>query len=342
LPQYLFFPNNEYYLIDPAQGYRGYGYQYGSILNSAIKQSQSVVPLQDFQGNHIGYPSVKEIFGANGEGGYKIYSFMADQLPKGNSRLDMSNYTASATISFPGGGSSSGIYGNGNFNNISPQNLTYYGGYDVDGYYPAAPAQIDFRRGQLLREETYDSSNTIIRTVYNTYAETFHEDTLIRGFKLFRTTASVYHFLDPIYGYNATFTGYDDAMTYYKLHTGISHLTSTITMDYKDGKAMTSTTRYGYESAYHTQKTSDTTVNSTGDSLINKTYYSFDYTSGATTDTVFGKMKKRNILVPIATRTWKNNQLINGTVTLYKDFSGSGVDTFINPSKIYAIETTSP
>ena len=345
VPKYLYFPNNEYYYQTGSisiGGYRGYNFSYGSIITCAIKQSQSIVPLQDFQGNHIGYPIVKETFGTNSEGGYKIYSFMADQLPAGNSRLDMSNYTASATISSQWFGNVSGIFGNGHFNDISPQNLTYFTGYNVDDYYPAAPTQVDFRRGQLLTEDTYDSAGARIRNVRNTYSETYHEDAWIRGFKLFRTTAAVYQYSDPVYGYHANFTGYNDAMTYYKLHTGISHPTSTVTTEYKDSKSFTSVAYYKYESTNHTLKTQDSTVNSIGDAIVNKTYYSFDYTNNVTTDTVIGKMKSRNMLLPVATRTWKNNQLLSGTVTLYKDFSSSGTDTFVNPSKIYALEITTP
>jgi len=338
VPKYLFFPNNEFYyqtgatLTNPVS-YRGYAFENSSVLVCAVKQSQSVVPLQDVQGNHIGYPIVKETFGTNGEGGYKIYSFMADQLPLGNSRLDMSNYTASATIGNPWYGNISGIFGNGHFNDLSPQNLVYFGGYNVDNYYPAAPTQVDFRRGQLLSEDTYDSANNLIRKVRNYYAETYHEDAWIRGFKIFQTNGT---------NIGSTESRTDDAMTFYKLHTGISHPTSTVTSEFKDGKSMTSIAFYKFESAYHTLKTSDSTINSTGDTIVNKTYYSFDYTNNATSDTVFGKMRSRNMLLPVAARTWKNGQLLNGTITLYKDFATSTPDSFINPSKIYALETTSP
>lgn len=330
-PQYLYAPHNEYYFQGYSwpsinSTYKGYTY-YDQDLLFLLKQSQSVVPLQDFQGNHIGYPIVKEIFGPNGEGGYKIYYFMADQNVRGSSRLDISNFTALGTVTNGPQGIQSGLYGNGKWNNIPPDSLVYYQGYNSNSYYPEAPPQVDFRRGRLMSEETYDSSNVMLKNVINTYSETISEKNWIRGFKAFRVTAA-----------NSQLNY--DAMTFYKLHTGISHLISTQSTDYKDGKTMVSVTRYGYESAYHTQRTSDTTVNSIGDSLINKTYYSFDYTG--TADTVFAKMIKRNMLIPVSSRTWKNNQLIGGSITKFADFASSSADTFINPIKMYALETSFP
>jgi hypothetical protein len=332
LPQYLLTPVNEFYWLGNSwpiisTTYRGYAYDQNALL-FLMKQSQSVVPLQDFQGNHIGYPIVKEIIGANGEGGSKVYYFMADQLVRGNSRLDMSNYTSTSTVTNgPLGVPETGLHGNGQWNQIAPENLVYYQGYNVDTYFPAAPPQVDFRRGQLLSEETYDSGRVLIRNVINTFRETVSEKNWIRGFKIFRVT-------------HPTSNGVYDALTYYKLHTGISHPVMTVTSDYKDGKTMTSIMRYGYESAYHTQKTSDTTVNSLGDSIINKTYYSFDYTSAA--DNVFAKMKARNMLLPVSSRSWKNNQLVAGSITKYADFASSSVDTFVNPVKMYSLETSAP
>ncbi len=333
VPQYLINVQNEYFFsTDPSSGFQvGYqGYGFGSYLMNLIclvRQSQSIVPLQDFQGNHIGYPIVKEIFGSNGEGGSKVYYFMADQLFSNSSRLDMYNYTASTSIQtdfgvFPG------IFGNGHFNDILPQNLSYYSGSLLEHYYPAAPEQVDFRRGQLLGESTYDSNHVLLKIVRNIYKENYHENFWIRGFKFFRTSGLP--------------GAYNDALTYYKLHTGVSHLIYSTITDYKDAKAMATTHRYGYEDTLHTLQTSDTTLNSVGDSIITKTYYSFDYASNATADGIFGKMQKRNMLVPVATRTWKNNQLVGGTITQFKDFATSGTDTFVNPSKIYALETTVP
>ncbi len=227
---------------------------------------------------------------------------MADMLPK-SSRLDMSNYTASATITSQWNGNISGTFGNGHFNDIAPQDLAYYNGFGPM-YYPEAPPQVDFRRGQLMREETYDSVGKMIRSVRNSYSEIYHENIWIRGFKFFRTLSGFSEtpgngwfpsVSDPIFA---------DAMTYYKLHTGISHPVSTTTIEYKDGKSFTTVAYYKYESGNHTLKTQDSTVNSTGDAIVNKTYYSFDYANNATTDNVFGKMAARNILLPIATRTY--------------------------------------
>lgn len=335
IPKYLIFPVNEYYyrasnIPNFTAGYLGYTFQ--RDIFCAIRQSQSIVPMQDFQGNQIGYSQVKETFGDNGEGGYKLYNFFADQ-GLNTSRLHIDNYASYQTVSTPNYPSLSGIFGNGHFNDLQPENLVYYAGFDGDAYYPNAPLQVSFRNGQLLREETYDSSGTIISSVYNTYADKFNETYWIRGFKLSRS------FLGSFDAYSSV---YNDGLTYYKLKTGVSRLVSTQTTDYKNGKQFVTTTRFGYESAYHNSKTSDTTVNSSGDSIISKTYYSFDYTNGATADNVFAKMRSRNMLLPVAQRIWKNNQLIAGSITSYKDFSSSGADTFVNPSKIYALEISAP
>jgi hypothetical protein len=105
---------------------------------------------------------------------------------------------------------------------------------------------------------------------------------------------------------------------------------------------MTTKSYYAYESKYHTQRTSEKTTNSVGDTIVRKTYYSFDYGKQATTDSVFKKLKARNLVIPVSTREWKNGQLIGGTVTLFKDFASNSSDTFINPSKMYALQTSVP
>jgi hypothetical protein len=342
-PQYLIVPDNEYYFVSydgpmPNTTYRGYSHSYTymsqGVILSVLKQSQSIVPMQDYQGNQIGYPRVQEIYGANGEGGSKIYWYASDPPARGNSRLDISNFTTFATVANGTNGPTSGLLGNGHFNDILPQNLVYYMGYMVFDYYPYAPAQVDCSSGQLLQMDTYDSVGNLVRSSWNRYSEVDNENYWMRGFKAYRAS-----FTGPQPQY--TVFNYD-AMTYYKLHTGISHLASSGTTEYKDGKAMATSNYYGYESALHSLRTSETTVNSIGDSIVSKTYYSFDYANSATTDNVFGKMRNRNLLTPISTRVWKNNQLLSGTITQYKDFASASPDTLINPARIYSLETTTP
>lgn len=339
VPQYLIELHNEYYYPNWPQtvSYTGYNFSEFQTMRGLIRQSQSIVPLQDFQGNHIGYPGVKEIFGPHGEGGYKEYSFMSDQLMT-SSRLSIDNYTATASIQnggYGGQGIATGIYGNGKFNDILPINLTYYN--DYGRYYPYAPPQVDFRRGQLLNQEAYDSSGNLLQSVFNVYKQSYDETNWIRGFKFHRVTINF-----PGGGSVLPSSLNYDAFTFYKLHTGISHLVQTVTKDYKDGKTFTSTTNIGYESAYHTLQTSDTTVNSQGDSIINKTYYSFDYANSATSDNVFAKMKARNMLSPVSRRVWKNNKLVSGSITQYKDFASLSTDTLIHPQKIYSLDLSAP
>jgi YD repeat-containing protein len=331
IPKYLIESHNEFYfpMGQKYTSYIGYDMNEFRILRCMIKQSQSIVPLQDFQGNHIGYSIVKEIFGEQGEGGFKQYAYMADNYGS-TSRLDLYNYAALATINNDpyGGGTSSGLYGNGHFNDINPQDLQY-GPLYGDQYYPYTPSQVDLRRGQLLNEETYDLTGNIIKAVYNNYQQKYNETYWMRGFKLYRSAS-------PVQG------GTTDALAYYKLHTGISQLASTTTKDYKDGKEFITTVNYDYESAYHIQQTGQTTITSQGDILIDKTYYSFDYANNATADNVFAKMKGRNMVLPVSKLTWKNSQLVSGQITQYADYSGSSSDTFVNPSKIHVLETVNP
>lgn len=338
IPQYLINPVNEYYFERSGNmaSYRGYSIPFFQVpVYCLIRNSQSVVPLQDLQGNHIGYSSVKESFGPNGEGGYKLYGFFADQK-FGTSRVDMDNYTDYATIQHPMYGQITGNFGNGKFNEVNPEDLTYYNGMLYKQLYPEAPPQTDFRRGQMLFEETYDSSGNLIRVIKNSYVQKFHENFWLRGLKMFRSTVIVQSpggSSGPVY---------DDAITFYKLRTGISQLLSTVTIDYKDNKPFTTFTYNFYESDYHINKTGDSTINSSGDTIVTKTYYSPDYANTVTGDNVFGKMAARNMILPVATRIWKNGQLISGTTTLYKDFATVSTDTFINPHKIYALETAAP
>jgi len=339
-PKYLIDLHNEYFVSynwPTSTAYVGYDFNEFNLMRGLLRMSQSVVPLQDFQGNHIGYYSVKEIFGPHGEGGYKVRSFMADQM-KNDCRLDIYNFLTLATIQngdFMGQGPGSGLWGNGHWNDILPQNLAYHSSYD-EKYYPFAPQQVDFRRGQLLREETYDSNGVIIQSVINRYQETYCDTLWLRGFKFYRfqapmSNADVYHY-DPLY---------NNAYTFFKLRTGISHLVETITENYKDNKKFITDARYGYESQYHTQKTADTTVNSLGDSLISKTYYTLDYANTATSDNVFTKLKARNMVLPVSQRLWKNKKLMSGTITQFKDFASSSSDTIINPQKIYSLDVSS-
>ncbi len=356
MPQYLIIPNNEFYLVSGAPNYpsggnfyQGYTYPY-FVIRNIIKQSQSIVPLQDVQGNHIGYGQVTETLGVRGEGGHTVYQFQTNGFGNENSRLNMYNYTAYNTYQI-NGISFSGISGNGLFNQISPDSLTYHTGYNGVPYYPFAPNQVSFGRGRLGSTLTYDSAGNLIHSVYNNVSVTYREHYPIRGFKVFRTpvlnlngsSQSPDDLMSMGSNNHGLFTGaYWDAYTFYKLHTGISHIVSSVVTDYKDGKSLSTTTTYSYESAYHTLKTGETTINSQGDTIIKKTYYSFDYSNNTTPDTIFGKMNARHLLVPVATRIWKNSNLIGGTVTQYKNFAASSADTFVNPAKIYSMETTVP
>jgi hypothetical protein len=79
-----------------------------------------------------------------------------------------------------------------------------------------------------------------------------------------------------------------------------------------------------------------------GDQLLAKTYYTWDYAPGATTDNIFTKLRNRNLLMPVAQEVWKNSQLIKDTIISYRDFAYNVADTFINPGTVYAADIQSP
>jgi len=334
-PSYYLPVNNEYYYVTAlgsgSGGYDGYYSQPGAIF---LKQSQSIVPLQDEEGNLIAYPNVKESFGSSGSGsgGYKLYTFSAaPQINQQNtvSRLDFSNYTAYGSMQGTYNGSAitiSGSFGNGLFNEIPASSLTYASFQSAEQMYPATPQQVDVSTGKLIKEETYDSSNNLLESDTSIYDTTYHENYLIRGLKAYTP------YVNSVY----------NPLSYYKLHTGISHLRATIEKMYRNGQPVIKTTTYTYDSPYHTQSTTQTTTNSNGDVLFDQKYYSFDYAASATLDGVFTKMLNRNILVPVSTQSWINNTLVNGKITQFQDFAASSADTLIKPVTIYALETASP
>jgi YD repeat-containing protein len=324
-----------------AGGYVGPGFY--SAINQILRQSSGIVPMQDANGNHIVYPYVKETFGAHGEGGYTNYTFNSPNgnpiSPQVNSKLDFSTYTTTSMMPETSAtgvvDSVNEIVGNGHLNDttaaplILPQNLSYSQDYnDVVNTYPFVPKQVDLVSGKLLEEDTYDANGNPVRKVTYKYATNFHENFWIRGLEAYLPFAT------PQFPYNA--------LAFYKLHTGISHLISTIKQTFSGTNSVSEVTSYGYESPYHTLKTSDTTTDSQGNILIGKTYYSFDYANSATADNIFGKMKARYLLEPLHTQSWRNGNLVGERLTSYQDFAASAPDTLINPVHIYNLESSTP
>jgi YD repeat-containing protein len=228
-----------------------------------------------------------------------------------------------------------GLYGNGHFNDttaypaVKPQNLQYAN--NLNSTYPYAPTLPDYSRGQLASEYTYDASGKLVASIDNTYTLSLHDNALIRGVKCY--TSSTGAGMSTIAWY---------ALTYYKYHTGISHLTSTVKKTYNGASYVTETTNHNYESPYHTLETSSTMTSSQGDSYINRTYYSWDYANSATADNIFGKMKARNMLEPVNGSSWKNGNLVDAKITKYQDFAATAPDTLIYPGTVYATETVNP
>ena len=337
-PSYATTYLNEFYLVmtlGGTSGYLGNNFSLGRTPG-ALKQSQSIVPMQDADGAHIGYSTVTEIFGANGENGKKIYTY--DQgisnAENNSSKINPAVYLGNNTFASPGptlgiGNTGMGLYlGNGKFNEIPNSTLitNFLPNHSNTTDYPSAPEQIDLTRGDLLQTQTYDVSGNLLQQINNKYDTTLHGGALIRGVKGFENAAPVYN--------NAI----DDALTYYLLLTGICHLTYTATTNYENGSPIMDTVRYYYESPKHTLATGTKTTRSNGDSVTQKTYYSFDYYPTATTDGIFGTMQQMNILAPVAKEVWENNRMTGSVVTAYSDFNTDvTLGHVIKPYKIYML-----
>lgn len=339
VPNYVANFRNEFYLTETSGGTTGFlGNDYNLTRNPGmLKQSQSIVPMEDIDGAQIGYNTVTELLGANGENGKKIFTYdqgflnAEERSSKINPGIYMGNDSFAIEGMLPSGPSL--FLGNGLFNEIPPetlnQNLDL--SYSNTSFYPSAPEQIDLTRGNLLRVQTFDASGNLLKDVNNNYDTTFHGGYWIRGVKGFENTNG------------ALGNEYDDALTYYILHTGISHLRYTATTNYEGGNPQADTVFYSYESPYHTLATRVKTTRSNGDSLVQRTYYSFDYSPSATSDGVFGKMQQMNFLAPVEKEVWENNTLTGGQVTAYKDFNtNASFGSVIKPSKIYMLATTAP
>jgi YD repeat-containing protein len=333
-PRYSFLIElqNEFYPEDSGPGVGGYvGYYNWKTPVNMLRQSESILPLQDPQGNHIGYPFVKESFDTTGERGYVVRHYQAiASINSESSRTDMEKYTGTGTIL-----GITGRVGSGRYNEVQTDSLHYRSSSNGLPLFPLTPQQVDITRGNLLSVATYDANNHLLDSVTNVYGENYHENIKIRGFKTYNT-----QYKDGTNVGSVVVNRY--ALAFYRLHTGVSHLLSTTKINYRSGQPVTETTKYGYESPNHTLATSDTTSNSAGITFIGKHYYSFDYANGAAANNVFGKMKNRNLLLPVSTRKWRNGKLVGGTITSYKDFATTAPDTLINPEKVYNLESITP
>jgi YD repeat-containing protein len=342
VPSYVITYKNEFYLTETVggtTGFHGNGYAFDRIPGM-LKQSQSIVPMQDLDGAHIGYNTVTELFGANGENGKKIYTYdqgfiYADQ---NSAKINAEEFIGYDHFSNPypqfgiTGTTAWLSLGNRLFNEILPATLNQNLEAEYNNYfYPSAPPQIDLTRGNLMQVQTFDVSGNLLQNISNKYDTTFHSGYWIRGVKGFENPAPTFA--------NAI----DDGLTFYILHTGISHLTYTATTNYEGGNAVTDTVKYSYESPYHTLPTKITNLRSNGDSIIQKAYYSFDYSPTATADGMFGVMQQMNLLSPVAKEVWENNTMTGSQVTAYSDFNtNAALGHVIKPSKIYMLISNTP
>lgn len=304
-------------------GYIGYGST--SNIWGFTKSSSNIVPLQSFQGNHIGYSNVKEIYGENGEGGSIEYIYKSESLFSRSSRLHQNNYVYR---DFNGAN-----LPNGQFQTTQPQDLQYYTSYDYFQYYPGAPNQTDLLRGSLISLITKDANGNLVKKIVNTYQEKVHETYWMRGLKV------VSLFIPDDYNQPGLGGDTEYLLTYYKIRTGYSYVKTTEETTAKDGMQVTTMTDIAHESPYHTLPTTVSTTTSNGELLVKQTIYSLDYNNGVAPNDFYGKLKSRNMLVPLEERTWKGGKLIAAVAKEYKDFSSVSTDMTLQPYKVFELKT---
>lgn len=201
-----------------------------------------------------------------------------------------------------------------------------------------SPESREWRRGLLKKETLYNVLNQPVSETANTYE--FNLITSITNFKAgyqilksgtTNVATSPCHCTD-IYHYC------DIQRVFYQNITEQVKLTSTSKTVYDNGQHLVSTTNYFYDNPQNLQATRTETVNSKGDSLkvITKTAMEKENISTSVTLTsqaiaAIDTMLQKNIIsVPILTEKYRNNMLIERTLTNYKNWNGG----IIQPSDV--------
>ncbi|MEE4001699.1 RHS repeat domain-containing protein [Tenacibaculum sp. FZY0031] len=294
-------------------------------------------PLTTYQGNSIGYSSVKEYFGDKNNNVGKIeYSFTNFK----DSGLDLSydDYESSESyMTFPyhlpndfewlrGLPQVTNYYkknNNGSFTKIKSTSNTYkYGNQNLSQGYPTifAPRtkRLDISENMQDTDKTYYKDNYLYR-------------------------------LPLVHLYIAqdeTPQGWDNEHTEYKtfhLTGGIVDLVSKTETNFLYPENLATTTYYYYNHNKHHQLASTETINSKGEVLKTKNYYTPDVTSvnslghddlTPTEKAAIDQLKLQNrIAVPIQVETFKDNLLYSTQRTNYNNFNGFYLPEIIQTAK---------
>lgn len=214
------------------------------------------------------------------------------------------------------------------------------------------PSYHDWKYGLLTKETVYDKNNIILRQTINQYDTKILGTSANENFRCIATYPFQYKFLSqslappgqsPPLNPFATHGDWSIAtplsfgiQSYHPVY-GRSDLTKVTTTEYTSGGNITNEINYSYDPTYFNLK-SKSFVNSQGELVEEKYYYSFDYSaSGAVS-----QMKLRNIIYPIVSaEKWK-------TVNGIKYLSGSIINNYsdllsgIRLSSTYSFQSSSP
>jgi len=206
------------------------------------KSPGTLRPMATTQGNHIGYYQVKVSQSGNGYSMYAYYPDNSGTFMTSTQNSDVAVRSVATNYCDPG----------------IPN-------------YPAAPLPFDSKRGELYYELHYDNNGTLLKDAY--YYPVFSDggDVQTPAFIVSPISSSVASFLGSSNTLNAYFG------TFYNIGTLRKSSMMTVATDYGGGSAITTTTKTEYNSAYHNQPTRKVLFNSTGDSLVSKMAYAFDF-----------------------------------------------------------------
>jgi hypothetical protein len=130
--------------------------------------------------------------------------------------------------------------------------------------YPAAPLPFDSKRGELYYELHYDNVGSLLKDTYYYPVFSNNNDSAVQTPAFAITALSV--------------TGVTKYLgTFYKIGTIHKSSILTVATDYSSGNSVVTTAKTEFNSPWHTQATRKYVLNSTGDSLISKMKYAFDF-----------------------------------------------------------------
>ena len=213
-----------------------------------IKSGTPLIPMQNSQGNHIGYSQVKVSTPLNG---FSIYKFFGSELWE-NLHSDIA-------------------YKNVNIHSLCSVTTPNW---------PAAPVPFEYKRGELKEEQHFNNAGNILNEKWYAYnydavPESFTPAKIANWFSF---TTSSFNVGGPYMG-GSNLPGPGIKLTEYALTT--KKKTSTeITdrmYDVTTGNILSNISTSYFESPYHNNLTRQVTTTSKGETLESKNKYAYDY-----------------------------------------------------------------